>query len=81
MPSDQRFECRLDPIDGIRDRFALRWADRLRIFDPLPEQLGVTPLDLVDLQTLPETLIEVSEARRFVWGAIPRPYPQFPRFE
>ena len=60
VPSDQGLECRLDSIDGIGDRFALRRADGLRIVDPLTEQLGVTPLDLVDLQTLPETLIEVS---------------------
>ena len=61
VPADQGLECRLDPIDGVGDGLALRRADGSWILDPLAEQLGVAPLDLLDLQTLPETLIEVSQ--------------------
>src|SRR5271157_2771266 len=61
VPADQGFECRFDPIQRVGDGLALRRADGSRVLDPLAEKLGVAPLDLLDLQTLPETLIEVPQ--------------------
>ena len=61
MAAEQRPEGRLDPLHRPLDGLALGRTDRRRVVDPLAEHLGVPPLDLVDLEALPEPLIEVAE--------------------
>ena len=61
MALEQRPKRRLDPPHRALDRLALRRTDRLRVVDPLPEKLGIPALDLVDLEPLPESLVEVAE--------------------
>jgi hypothetical protein len=48
-----RLEGGLDSLHRAFDCLSLRWANRLGILHPLAEQLGVSPLDLVDLKPLP----------------------------
>ncbi len=61
VSANQWFECCLDSIKSVCNGLALGRADRSWVLDPLAEQLGVTALDLFDLETLPEALIEVSQ--------------------
>src|SRR5262249_52977857 len=58
---EQRPKCRLDSARRIFHRFALGWTDGFRLVHPLPEQLGVSALDLIDLKTLPQPLVNISE--------------------
>ena len=61
MPADQRLERRSDPLQCIFDGLSLWWTDGPGILDPLAEQPGVAPLDLVDLKPLPEPLVKVPQ--------------------
>ena len=61
MAADQRFECCLDAIEGVLDGLTLGRTDGPRVLDPLTEELGIAPFDLVNLETLPEPLVEVSQ--------------------
>ena len=61
VPAQQRTERRLDPSHRTFDGLAQRGTDRRGIVDPLSEQLGVSPLDFVDLEPLPQPLVEVAE--------------------
>ena len=58
---EQRPERGLDSPHGAFDRLALGRTDRLGVVDPLPEKLRVPAPDLVDLEPLPESLVEVAE--------------------
>ena len=61
MAADQRFERGLDSLHGFFDGLPLGRTDRHGVFDPLAKQLGVSAFDLLDLKSLPEPLIEISE--------------------
>ncbi len=61
VPLDQGLEGDLDPLHRAVDRLAVGRADGAGVVDPLAEDLEVPPLDLVDLQALPEPLVEVAE--------------------
>src|SRR5262245_44642816 len=61
MATKQGPEGRLDPLHRPLHRLALGWTDGRGVFEPLPEQSGIPALDLVDLEALPESLIEVAE--------------------
>ena len=58
---DQRLERGLDPLEGVLDGLAQRGADGQRVVEPLAEDPQVPALDLVDLEALPEPLVEVAE--------------------
>src|SRR3954454_14842026 len=58
---DQGAEGGLDPFQGGGDRLPLGGADGDGVVEPLPEHLEVAPLDLVELEALPEPLVEVAE--------------------
>ncbi len=61
MTSQQRPERRLDSSHRVLESLTLGRTDGLGIFDPLPVNLGVAPLDLVDLEALPQSLVQVAE--------------------
>ena len=61
MAPQQRTKRRLDPRHRVFKRLALRRTDRLGVFDPLPVQLGIPPPDLIDLEALPQSLVEVAK--------------------
>src|SRR6185312_7841828 len=58
---DEGTEGRLDPAEGAVDRLPLGGTDRLRVVEPLAEDPVVAPLDLVELEALPEPLVEVAQ--------------------
>src|SRR5689334_11931764 len=61
MATYQGLESRLDALHGFFDRFSLGRTDRHGVFDPLAKQPGVSAFDLLDLKSLPEPLIEISQ--------------------
>src|SRR3954453_9108657 len=58
---DQGAEGGLDPFQGGGGRLPLGGADGAGGVGPLPDDLEVAPLDLVELGALPEPLVEVAE--------------------
>src|SRR5262245_55520722 len=61
VAADQGPQRPFDPFQGADDRLPLGRADGDGILEPLAEDLEVAPLDLVELEPLPEALIEVAE--------------------
>src|SRR5262245_4862682 len=61
VPSNQGTEGLADTFLSARDGLALGRADGHRVIEPLAEDLEVAPLDLVELQALPEPLVEIAE--------------------
>ena len=61
VPLDQGFECPLDPFQSVLDGFTVRRADGQGVVLPLSEDPKIPPLDLIDLQPLPEPLVEISK--------------------
>src|SRR5262245_21440299 len=50
-----------DSVERLLDRLALGRANRAGVVEPLAEQLEIAAADLIELQALPEALVEVPE--------------------
>jgi hypothetical protein len=58
---DEGFEGGSGAVEGVLDGLAFGGADGAGVVEPLTEELEVSALDFVELETLPEALVEVAE--------------------
>src|SRR5262249_50324634 len=57
----QSLQCVPDPRQRVLDGLTQRGADGQRVVEPLAKDAKIAALDLIDLEALPESLVEIAE--------------------